>query len=455
MTVMALGGAVVIANVSLYFDLRSSQQSTVNSVLEAQAQAVATGLTITPKKVTYQGNQLRRQTVNGVTVDLAVVTTSQVLAASGEEPLSIRTLTELARFGLRSGRSIWLDITDAQHVPQRVFVMPVSGLDEPVVLVASTSLDQANSSLVRTIVIIALLSGLGVFAGGLTIHRLVGGVLQPVGRIVALAEILGESDLHRRVEVRAPHDELGALVKAFNRMLARLESSFETLRRFTADASHELRAPLSIMATELELGLDQSLATEEYQGVLKALQAEVEHMTEMINRLLLLAQADAGAVQAKYELTDIPDLLHEVGARWLPRAEEEHAELVVAAPDSGVVMADPALIRRIVDNLVENAIRHSPEGGTVRVGAVEADGGWVVTVGDQGEGVPPDEREVIFNRFATRDSARVRGRGSGTGLGLAVSRAFAEAHGGTLKVKERHDSGAEFELWIPGRNGGL
>jgi signal transduction histidine kinase len=168
----------------------------------------------------------------------------------------------------------------------------------------------------------------------------------------------------------------------------------------------------------------------------------------MVDQLLMLARADAGALQPAATNLDVADFLHETAARWRPMADRRHVWLDVNAPDSGSVAADPDLLRRVMDNLIDNATRHSPAGTAVQLTGAPAAGGWNIEVRDQGPGIPASARPSIFERFARADDARGRD-GGGAGLGLALSRAIAESHGGSLGLADQTGGGATFRLFLP------
>jgi signal transduction histidine kinase len=168
----------------------------------------------------------------------------------------------------------------------------------------------------------------------------------------------------------------------------------------------------------------------------------------MVDQLLMLARADAGALQPAATNLDIADFLHETAARWRPMADRRHVKLEVDAPDSGSVAADPDLLRRVMDNLIDNATRHSPAGSAVRLSGVPTAGGWRIDVNDEGPGIPAAARPALFERFARADDARARD-GGGAGLGLALSRAIAESHGGSLQLADQNGRGATFRLFLP------
>jgi signal transduction histidine kinase len=449
-----LAAGLLMADVGTYFALTFVQSNEADAQLRAQVGRVASRLEVTQGRATFTGNALPQETPDGIAVDLAVVGPGGVLAATAAQPFSTGTLEDLARPALRSGQPIWLETTAAGEA-RRVYVTPLKpSPNQSVVLVASTSLAEFRASTVRAMTLVAALSVLILAIGTGLVYWLLSRALRPVRRIARLADSLSERDLNRRVEVRAPDDELGELVVTFNRMLGRLENSFDTLRGFTADASHELRSPLALMRTELEVSLSKPAPPEEYRRVLQLLQSEVQHMTGVVERLLLLARTDAGQLKPRPERLDVADFLHDTFARWLTRASQQGVELRVEAPDSGGLEADLDLTRRILDNLVDNALRHSPRGGTVRLGAWPEGGGWVLEVADQGPGVPPEQAGRIFNRFARGDHARTPDAEGGTGLGLPLSAAFARVQGGHVKLASRPGSGAVFQLWLPEGAGG-
>jgi heavy metal sensor kinase len=282
---------------------------------------------------------------------------------------------------------------------------------------------------------------------GLLEYWLAGRILAPVRSIAETARSLSERDLHRRVEVRVPPDELGELVATFNQMLERLEASFESLRRFTADASHELRAPLTMMSTDIQVALTRPRSEEAYRRTLLSLQQEVEELNRVVDHLLMLARADAGAVTARREPIDVADFIHETSARWEATARRRRVKLEVDVPGSGTFSADPALTRRIVDNLIGNAIRHTPTRGRVQVSARQESQEWVIDVVDEGPGIQPGARDHLFARFGKTDDAHTPD-GGGAGLGLAVSAVLAQVQGGELRLVDTAQ-GADFRLRLP------
>jgi signal transduction histidine kinase len=455
--VAIFAGALTVADVGVYLAVGFAANDTTDRELRSQAAAVGSALRYTGAHVTYVGGELPHESRSGVLIDMAVVGPWGVELLTHEQPLSDATLESLARPVLRSGRPTLVDFYDSDPVHRRAYVMaaPSGTASESLVVVAATPLTDVESSITRAMLLAVLLSLGTLFGSARLVHWLIGRVLSPVSQIASLAESLSERDLHRRVEVHAPDDEVGQLVRTFNLMLARLEASFSALRSFTADASHELRSPLALMASELDYVLGKPRAQAEREQTLRVLREEVQHMTGMVEKLLMLARADAGQLEAALQPLDVIDFVHETVARWLATAAGEDVKVEVQVPDSGSAIADLSLARRILDNLLDNAIRHSPAGGRVRVAACRSGGGWQFEVADQGPGVPLEHADRAFERFARADSARARDGDRGAGLGLPLSLAFARVQGGELRLVEVAGWGAVFRLWLPDAGPGV
>ena len=391
-------------------------------------------------------SDLPRETAAGVPVDTAVVnSTGTVLAESDKQPLSLRELSTIA-VEARAESLYWGYITDQKGIARRVHATRLD--DEGTVLVVSQSETEERNALLVAGLLLGGLSVLLLAVGGWVAHWLVGRALRPVHGIASLARNISEHDLHRRLDVRAPGDELGELVTTLNEMLARLEGSFDGLRRFTADASHELRSPLAVMRAELERALGRTRSTEDYREVLQWALRDVEHMSRLVDQLLLLTRADAGTLRLVRQSVDVADLLYECAAHWDDAAESRGVSIEVEAPASGFAWVDQILVGRALDSMLDNAVRHAPRGSVVQIRAVLCGSGLDVEVTDAGPGVPAELLPHLFTGFARPDSVRARG-GVGTGLSLATSAAIARAHGGRLDLLERDGVGARLRLHLP------
>jgi heavy metal sensor kinase len=298
-------------------------------------------------------------------------------------------------------------------------------VDRPLAVIRS-HLDEARTLLVLIVVpLVIIASGLG--------YWLAGRALKPVRVIAGAARDISERDLNRRLELDLPPDELGELAETFNGMLARLEAAFGTLRRFTADAAHELRAPLALIRAELEVSLARDRSAADYRATHRLVLIEVERMSRLADQLLLLARADAGSLAPRFERIDLSDLLEETVDRWRSLAGTRGVRLALEPPPPGPLWADPQLLRRLVDNLLDNAVRHSPEGEEVVLTAEKAGDRWRLEVADAGPGVPPSIHDTLFQRFTRGDPARGRDTG-GAGLGLALCAVIAGLHGGGIRL---------------------
>jgi two-component system OmpR family sensor kinase len=339
--------------------------------------------------------------------------------------------------------------------PMRLLVMPVDlGAGGRGRLVLARPVAEVQESLLRVAVLLAVVVVLLVAGAGGLGYWLSGRALRPVRVMAATARQISEQDLHRRIALDLPPgDELGDLAATFDGMLARLEAAFEGLRRFTADAAHEFRAPLALMRTQVDVMLRRRRSAEEYEASHRSLLTEIERLGRLADQLLLLARADAGALASRREAIDLPEFLEETIERWRPAAQERDVALESQLPLEGEVGGDPDLLRQLMDNLLDNAIRHNPRRGTIAVSAVENNGWWQLAVQDSGSGISPELRPRLFSRFARADAARGRSTG-GAGLGLSLCAAIAEAHGGYISLDDRSGGGARFVVRLPRKPSG-
>lgn len=445
-SVAALAVALLIAATAVVGSLAYAQRTDIDSGLAAQAAVVISGIEDLNGAIALPFAEASGETPTGIPVESAIVGPHGVLTQTPAQPLAAGTLVDLAARARASGRT-WADVIDTRGNARRALVEPLSGDPTAPILIISRPTGELDAALRRTAFLLAGVSAALLVMGGALSYWLAGRVLRPVRTIAALARSLGGRDLHRRVTVSVPDDELGELVDTFNEMLARLEASFESLRRFTADASHELRAPLALLRTELDVALARDRTGAEYRGTLGALRDEVDHLARLADQLLVLARADAGSLMPQREPIDVVDLLQEAAARWRSAALGRGVRIEVETANAGTVPAEPALIRRVIDNLIDNAIRHSPPGSAVLLQATREAGGWWIAVRDQGPGIAPEHRPLLFKRFVRPDSARTREQG-GAGLGLALSAGVVAAHGGRIELVDG-EPGAHFRFFLP------
>ncbi len=283
-------------------------------------------------------------------------------------------------------------------------------------------------------------------AGGYWMSRR---ALQPVDEITRTAQTISEKDLSRRLPERGVGDELDRLSETLNAMFSRLESSFNRITRFTADASHELRTPVAVIRATAELARNKPRTEQEYKQALDTILAESENTSALIDDLLLLARADAGAQELVSESFDLGESIRSVCTEAHVLAEARNIELIVETVATEVcVKADARAIHRLLLILLDNAIKYTPHGGSVRISA-SADTDWArVTVQDTGTGIAEEDLPHIFERFYRASKDRSRSSG-GSGLGLAIAQWIAAKHGGAITAESVPGSGSIFILRVP------
>jgi heavy metal sensor kinase len=271
--------------------------------------------------------------------------------------------------------------------------------------------------------------------------------LRPVDEITSVARSISVQNLAQRVAVPRTGDELQRMSETWNEVLERLEIAVKRIRQFTTDASHELRTPLALIRATAELALRRNREPQEYRDSLRAIEVEAEHMTALTESLLTVARADASGMDMPSAATDLNELVNDVVHQNAGLAAEKGIRLKAGTGAQAVLAtANASGIRRLLLILVDNALKHTPAGGTVTVSAAAVDGGAVLTVEDTGEGIAADALPHIFERFYRGDPAR--GSGSGFGLGLSIAQAIAQAHGSEIAVESAPGAGARFSLTL-------
>jgi signal transduction histidine kinase len=318
-------------------------------------------------------------------------------------------------------------------------------------VVAGVSHEEANSAqreLLGTMLIITpFVLALSVFAALMISKRAVAPIDQIINEVEAITD--GRS-LHKRLAVSGADQETERLAGNLNEMLGRLETSFGGLRRFTADASHELKTPLAVLRADVERAMTApSGSTEQLVALEEALQ-ETTRMADLVDSLLTLARADEGRYDLHRELVDVHALAHEVFETAVILGEGAELEVSMPQDDEAFVLGDYLRLRQLFLNLITNAIKYSTKGGEVELSLARRDGQVIFSVRDSGIGIAAAELPFIFDRFWRSDRARSRAaeRG-GFGLGLAICQWIAQAHGGTLTAQSRLHRGSTFVVTLP------
>lgn len=376
--------------------------------------------------LTQSGLSLRLVTTSGTTLD----------GYGGYQTLPGWAAQEPGYVTLVQNEAIW-----------RVYSYPIQLRGEAVViwLQATQSLNGVYDTLDNLLTL--MLIGLPVVLLAAT----VGGVfladlsLRPVDRMTRTASAVGVNQLDRRINHQGPADELGRLAHTLDTMLDRLQTAFETERRFIADASHELRTPLTVVKGHIDVALSRSRTAEEYADTLATIRTENERLIRLVNSLLYLAKLDAAPLQATQETVDLCELLDLVADQMRVLATEKTVTLSCETPPLPKIAGNTDHLIRLFLNLLENAIKYTPPGGTITLAATHRAGLIHVSIGDTGPGIPAEHLPHLFERFY-----RVKdGSTHGTGLGLAIAHSIAREHGGDLSVTSEPGQGSVFTVQLP------
>ena len=286
---------------------------------------------------------------------------------------------------------------------------------------------------------------LGALFGGYLLARK---ALQPIERMTAKAEQITAQRLDQRLEILNPDDELGRLARTLNGMIERLEEAFGEIRRFTADAAHELRTPLAVLRSDAEIALRSERAPEEYRRVLASILDEAVRLSRLTDQLLLLCREDAETVPVVSEPVRVDRLVMEVVEQLRILAEDKQIALTIEKLDGFEFRGDGLRLRQVLFNLLDNAVKFTPPSGKITVQGIVSDGRIDIEVRDTGIGIPQEHLPRLFERFYRVDKSRSRAQG-GAGLGLAISRTIIESHGGEIQVASEPGTGTCVHVLLP------
>lgn len=425
----------------LYFRLRADLLEAVDAGLRSRAEALQANLERSDSGLGEGGGLAEPGDAFAQVLgpDAEVVESSPGL---GTGPI----LTGADVTGLEGPRFFDRDVvTQEEPVPGRLLAVPASGAR---VLVVGASLDDQWEALARLGILLAVGGPLALILASGVGWVVAGAAPRPVERMRAEAAAISASEPGRRLPPSGTGDEVARLGETLNEMLERLEQALQRERRFVDEASHELRTPLANLRTELDLALRRSRSAEELEAALRSAAEETERLARLAEDLLVLARADRGRAPVRREPVDLGELVGGTVEAFALRAAKAEVSIETHMPKGLQVNLDPLRIRQAVGNLLDNALRHTPPGGTVTVEVAHSDGFLSLGVRDSGEGFPAAFLPSAFEPFTRPDASRSREDG-GTGLGLAIVRAVAEAHGGAAEAENRPDGGASITLRIP------
>ena len=305
-------------------------------------------------------------------------------------------------------------------------------------------LDQTLDELVIALLLLVPVATLIAVVGGYLLSR---PVLLPLTRITDLAEQIGERDLHERLRLDLPDDEVGRLATTFNDMLGRIERAFERQRRFTSDAAHELRTPISLIRSEVDLALARPRSAAEYAEALRGVDGDLSRLTALTAALLSLARLDGPEPRPEPTRFDAAETITDLAATYGTTVASAGLALGMRL-EPAPLLADEDLIIQVLVNLLDNAIAASQPGGSITVGCRLTGDAAEIDVADTGTGIRAEDIPRVFDRFYRPDGSRSRVRG-GAGLGLAISKGIVEAHHGTIEVRSVVGEGTTVTVRLP------
>jgi heavy metal sensor kinase len=338
-------------------------------------------------------------------------------------------------------------ITD-RRANRRLVYMPFDFENVKYAIAMFEPLDKLEGEIahMRNVILIGLPAVLILAAGGGFL--LARKSLQPMVVISEQAEHINATNLNERLEVAHPDDELGRLAGVFNALLSRLDTSFRVMREFMADASHELRTPLTIIHGEAQVSLAQDRGAEEYKKSLGIIGDQAQRMARIVSDMLALARADAGEQKLRVEELYLNDLVEECCLAAQSLAATNRIRLACETPEDVLFLGNEELIRRMIVNLLDNAIHYTPAGGSVSVKLTGGQSSAQLVISDTGIGIPPECVGRVFDRFYRVNDPRIQPNG-GSGLGLSIVKLAAESHHGSVKVVSETNHGSTFTVALP------
>lgn len=386
---------------------------------------------------------------------LAIYDTSGRLLAEGGRDADLEiVLPEVT--AIPSDEAMLLTVGEARDDDDRhrlaIRRVSIPPLDTTYVIVVGTDLEPTDEELESLREVLAYVVPIAILLAGVGGWFLARQSLAPVAAMAERARKIGVGDLHARLPVANPRDELGGLAATFNDLLNRLEASLIQQRQFMADASHELRTPVTTSRTAAAVALQQSHRDEaEYRETLTIIEQQTTRLSRIVEDMFTLARADAGSYPVRRTLMYLDEIVDDAVRAARVLADTKQVTIESATIHSASFSGDEELVRRLVGNLLDNAVRHTPPGRVVRVSLSHESERYVLSVTNAGEGIAPEIQPHIFERFFRGDVARTSSDG-GAGLGLALARWIARAHGGEVTLVSSSHEGTTFAATLPSRS---
>lgn len=356
----------------------------------------------------------------------------------------------LSQSAWRHNDQAWFETLEGDGGPWRVFSLPYqTRMGRYGVIRVVEDLGEVAPILAALRDTLLLLLPVGLLFSAAGGYWLAGRALAPVERVTAMAREIEAKNLGLRLPHPGADCEIGRLVDTLNHMMDRLEGAFEAMKRFTADASHELRSPLANLRSLVDVSQREARPREELQEDMASIGEEVTRLSQIVDDLLLMARADTDRLPLRMEALRLDELADHQAEAFAPRAEEVGIRLEVQASSPATITGDERWVHQLMANLLDNALKYTPRGGRIRFGVEPHADGIDLFVEDTGPGIPEADLERIFERFYRCDSARSHATAPGSGLGLAIASWIAQAHQATIRATNRAEGGARFEVHFP------
>ncbi|MCL4558168.1 MAG: ATP-binding protein [Deltaproteobacteria bacterium] len=347
--------------------------------------------------------------------------------------------------GIREGRHTFRDVTLFRHTEVRALFYPIgSGGTTRYYMVIAMPLSEQQAFLHMLSIILTLVTPIVIIVaswGGIVIA---GRAMKPVDEIIETAKRIEAGNLAEQIKIKTHNDEIGKLAGTFNDMLMRLQKAFDSLANFSQNVSHELKTPLTVMKSGIEITMREKKSAAEYRELLVSLLEEVDQMTRTIDDLLLTSLSDTASIRASFASVDLSGLILQTIDFLGILVTDKDVVLEHHVHGGIIVPGNERLLKRALSNIIDNAIKFTPSGKRVSVSLAKGDKGAVIVISDQGIGIPEEEIPKIFDRFYRGKSANSEGHG----LGLNIVKWIIELHGGTISAVST-SGGTSFTIGLP------
>jgi heavy metal sensor kinase len=446
---LVFAAGIAAFSIAAWFGMRASLYDAIDDALRDRVRGVQTFMErqISALSLPEIRDEFREHSVLGPGGDLFQVCDRRGDWLYRSVPLESNNVAITRPGELTSPR---FDTAQVQQHQLRFYSQRVTSNGEPYTVQVAVPLDEIQEALERFRTLLLLAAPILLIAASVGGYWISHRALAPVDEISRAAQRISIENLTQRLQVPNSGDELQRLSETLNAMLARLDDSVRKMAQFTADASHELRAPIALIRTTAEVAtLRRDRPASEYLDALDDILEESERTSQVVDSLMLLARSDAGSASMERHDVDARSVVREAAEQGEKLAQSNGLEFRVESADAPLpIQADPESLRRALLILIDNAIKYTPGGGSVRVKSYADNGRAIISVFDTGIGIAEGDVTHIFERFWRADRARTRER-AGAGLGLSIAKQIIEMHSGTICVESRPDKGSVFEIRLP------